>query len=314
MNSAYHEPVLSVEVIGLLNPKPGQTFVDATAGGGGHSALIAERIGSSGSLAAIDQDPEALAAAGDKLYQLSPKIELIHGNFRDLSELLDRAGIGDVDGILFDLGVSSHQLDTGERGFSFRVDAPLDMRMNPTAGMPASELLARLNEREIGRILREWGEERWSARIAQFIADRRKLKPISTTRDLVEVVEAAVPRKAWPRDIHPATRTFQALRIAVNDELTAVEEGIEAGVGRLRVGGRVAVISFHSLEDRIVKQAFQRLSGRCECPPRLPECRCGAKQIIKVLTRKPVMATEEEVKRNPRSRSAKLRAAERTAE
>ena len=313
MTSAYHEPVLSGEVISLLDPRPGQTFVDTTAGGGGHSALIAERITPDGTLVAIDQDPEALAAAGKKLYHLSPKIVLIHGNFRNLTALLDEAGIGMVDGVLFDLGVSSRQLDSAERGFSFRADAPLDMRMDPTAGTPASEMLARLDKGEITRILREYGQERWAARIAQFIEERRRTNPIATTKDLVEVVEAAIPRKAWPKDIHPATRTFQSIRIAVNDELGALEEGLKAGIDRLKVGGRIAAISFHSLEDRIVKQTFLRYSGRCECPPRLPECRCGAREVVKVLTRKPVMAADEEVQTNPRSRSAKLRAAEKTA-
>ena len=312
MRSAYHEPVLPAEVVGLLDPKPGQTFVDSTVGGGGHSALIGERLGLNGTLVAIDQDREALAASLNKLYDLSPKIVFIHGNFRNLRALLVAHGIGAVDGILFDLGVSSHQLDSGERGFSFRVEAPLDMRMESSAGVPASELLARLDRTGIEQILREWGEERWAARIAQFIDERRKGQPILTTSDLAAVVEAAIPRKAWPTDIHPATRTFQALRIAVNDELSAVQEGIRAGVEMLKIGGRIAVISFHSLEDRIVKQSFLRLSGRCQCPPRLPECRCGARQVVRILTRKPVTASEEEKKRNPRSRSAKLRVAERT--
>ena len=296
-------------MISLLDPRPGQTFVDSTAGGGGHSALIGERI-KNGTLVAIDQDPEALAAAREKLYHLSPKIVLIHGNFRNLTALLDEAGIGLADGVLFDLGVSSRQFDSAERGFSFRADAPLDMRMDPTAGMPASEMIARLDRSEITRILRDYGQERWAARIAQFIEERG---PIATTKDLVDVVEAAIPRKAWPKDIHPATRTFQAIRIAVNDELGALEEGLKAGIDRLSVGGRIAAISFHSLEDRIVKQMFLRYSGRCECPPRLPECRCGARQVVKILTRKPVTAADGEVQSNPRSRSAKLRAAEKTA-
>ena len=311
MSVAYHEPVLPAEVVSLLNPEPGQTFVDSTVGGGGHSALIAERIGASGTLVALDQDLDALAEARTRLYGLSPTIVFIHGNFRNLPALLESHGIGAVDGILFDLGVSSHQLDAGERGFSFRVDAPLDMRMDSSTGVPASELLARLDRPEIERILREWGEERWAARIAQFIADRRKENPILTTRDLAALVEAAIPRKAWPPNTHPATRTFQALRIAVNDELSAIQEGLRAGVQQLKIGGRIAVISFHSLEDRIVKQAFLRLAGRCECPPRLPECRCGAKQLVRILTRKPIVASDEEIRRNPRSRSAKLRGAER---
>ncbi len=310
MTWAYHQPVLSGEVVSLLDPRPGQTFVDSTAGGGGHSALIVERIKPNGTLVAIDQDPEALVAAGEKLYHLSPKIVLIHGNFRSLTALLDEAGIGPVDGVLFDLGVSSRQLDSAERGFSFRADAPLDMRMDPTAGLPASEMLDRLDRSEITRILRDYGQERWGARIAQFIEERG---PIATTKDLVDVVEAAIPRKAWPRDIHPATRTFQAIRIAVNNELEALEDGLKAGIDRLKVGGRIAVISFHSLEDRIVKQTFLRYSGRCECPPRLPECRCGAREVIKILTRKPVTAADGEVQENPRSRSAKLRAAEKVA-
>lgn len=311
MKWTYHEPVLSGEVVGLLDPRPGQIYVDATAGGGGHSALIAEKVAPNGRLVAIDQDPEALAATGEKLHDFSQNVILIHGNFRNLADLLDAAGIESVDGILFDLGVSSHQLDTGSRGFSFRVDAPLDMRLDPSVGVPASEFLAGLDRRDISRILRQFGGETWADRIALFIDERRKKKPLLTTKELASLVEAAIPRKAWPKDIHVATRTFMALRIAVNDELSALEQGLLAGIERLKAGGRIAVISFHSLEDRIVKQTFLRMSGRCQCPPRIPKCLCGARQVLKVLTRKPVVASLAETARNPRSRSAKLRAAER---
>lgn len=259
----------------------------------------------------MDQDLAALEQAESRLKGLSLTIIPIHGNFRNIISLLDERGISTVNAILLDLGVSSHQLDAGERGFSFRADAPLDMRMDPTAGETAAELLARLDEGEIARILWEYGEERWAARIARFIVERSVREPIRTTKLLVDAVMAAVPKAARPPDIHPATRVYQALRIAVNDELGALREALDAGVGRLAPGGRMAVISYHSLEDRIVKQTFARFAGRCQCPPGLPMCRCGATEVIRLLTRKPVVPTANEIADNPRARSAKLRVIEK---
>ncbi len=309
--SVYHRPVMAAEVVEYLDPQPGQAIVDGTAGGGGHALLLGERLGPQGTLVLIDRDPEALEAAKSRLDPLEVRKVLIHGNFRRLPGLLDSVGFGLVDGVLLDLGISSHQLDVGERGFSFRTDAPLDMRMDPSSGEPASDLIARLDRKELTRIMRDYGEERWAARIAEFIERERGANPIRTTMQLADIVKAAIPRKAWPRDIHPATRVFQALRLAVNDELGALEEAIDGVVTRLSVGGRIAVISYHSLEDRIVKRAFLRYSGRCQCPPGLPECRCGARRLLNTLTRKPVVPGEIEIRENPRARSAKLRVAER---
>jgi 16S rRNA (cytosine1402-N4)-methyltransferase len=305
----YHVPVMAGEVVRLLDPHPGQTYVDGTAGGGGHSALIAERIAPNGRLIVVDQDLEALEAVKKRFRRLSPKITAIHGNFRDLANLLDAHGISQVHGILFDLGVSSHQFDTGERGFSFRVDAPLDLRMDPSRGIPGYEVLARLSQDELKRILFQYGGERWSARIAQFI--KNAASPIETTLALGDVIKAAIPKKAWPKVIHPATRTFQALRIYVNDEIGALGAGLEAGIRRLASKGRIVVLSYHSLEDRVVKQTFLKYSGRCQCPPGVPVCNCGAARILEVLTRRPVTPEIQEIERNPRARSAKLRAAER---
>jgi 16S rRNA (cytosine1402-N4)-methyltransferase len=252
-----------------------------------------------------------LEEAESRLKGLSLSIIPIRGNFRDLSSFLDERSIPFVDGILLDLGVSSHQLDAGERGFSFRSDAPLDMRMDPTSGESAAELLARLDEPELSRIFWEYGDERWAARIAKFIVDRRANEPIVSTKQLADVVMAAVPKAARPDRIHPATRVYQSLRISVNDELGALQEALDAGIARLAPEGRIAVISYHSLEDRIVKQTFGRFAGRCQCPPGLPMCQCGATEVVKIITRKPVIPTATETTVNPRSRSAKLRVAEK---
>jgi 16S rRNA (cytosine1402-N4)-methyltransferase len=264
-----------------------------------------------GTLILVDQDPEALQEARKKLESCDLRIEYWHGNFRNVRSLLAGHGVGEVEAILLDLGVSSHQLDAAERGFSFRSDAPLDMRMDATGGSSASDLLARSSEREIAQILYEYGEERWAARIASFIVEARKTGPIQTTGQLAEIVSRAIPKKAHPPNTHPATRTFQGLRIAVNDELGALEEGLTEGVEALARGGRIAVISYHSLEDRIVKRRFARLAGACECPPGLPICQCGAREIVKIVTRKPVAPSEHEIRVNPRARSAKLRVAEK---
>jgi 16S rRNA (cytosine1402-N4)-methyltransferase len=311
MTRPYHTPVLADEVVRFLEPRPGQTIVDGTLGGGGHASLLGERLQPDGTLVVIDQDPEALTAAQDRLSSLNLVIIPIRGNFRDLPALLDGCGVREMHGLLLDLGVSSHQLDAGERGFSFRSDSPLNMRMNPEAGESAADLIARLDEAEISRILWEYGEERWAKRIAQFVVERRATEPVRSTKELADLVAAAIPKGAHPPEIHPASRTFMALRIAVNDELGALQEALDGGVRRLSQGGRIAVISYHSLEDRIVKQTFLKMSGRCQCPPRLPVCQCGAVQQLEILTRKPVVPTDHEVQRNPRARSAKLRAAKR---
>jgi 16S rRNA (cytosine1402-N4)-methyltransferase len=311
MSRPYHLPVLAEEVVRYLNPEPGDTLVDGTAGGGGHALHLSEMLQPNGTLILIDQDPEALQEARNKLEDHALTIEYVHGNFRNVRSLLTELGVKEADGILLDLGVSSHQLDAAERGFSFRSEAPLDLRMDRTKGSPASDLLARLSERELTRILKDYGEERWAARIASFIVAERQRTPILTTTQLAQIVAAAIPKKAQPPDTHPATRTFQAIRIAVNEELDALEEGLEGSVASLSTGGRIAVISYHSLEDRIVKRRFARLAGACECPSGLPVCMCGARQTVRILTRKPVTPSEQEVRANPRSRSAKLRVAEK---
>ncbi|MBO2520550.1 MAG: 16S rRNA (cytosine(1402)-N(4))-methyltransferase RsmH [Clostridia bacterium] len=306
-----HTPVLLEAVLEYLAPRPGGIYVDGTVGGGGHAAAILEAAGEGARLIGLDRDPEAIEAAGRRLAPFSQRVRLVQANFRALPQVLDAAGVARVDGILLDLGVSSHQLDREERGFSYWKDAYLDMRMGPDAPRTAAQLLAELEIGEIARILRDYGEERWAARIAQFIGEARKTRPIETAGQLVEIVKAAVPAAARRSGPHPARRTFQALRIAVNDELGALREVLESAVPRLSPGGRLVVISFHSLEDRIVKQRFAEEARGCTCPPELPVCRCGRRPRLKILTRRPVVPGPAEVAQNPRARSAKLRAAER---
>jgi 16S rRNA (cytosine1402-N4)-methyltransferase len=311
MSRPYHLPVLADEVVRYLEPGPGKTVVDGTAGGGGHALRLSEKLQPNGTLILVDKDPEALQEARKKLEACDLKIEYWHGNFRNVRSMLAEHGVNEVDGLLLDLGVSSHQLDAAERGFSFRSDAPLDMRMDAASGEPVSKMLARLPERDLARLLLELGEERWAARIASFIEQERQREPILTTAHLARIVAAAIPKKAQPPDTHPATRTFQALRIAVNDELDALEDGLDGGVDSLKPGGRIVVISYHSLEDRIVKRRFTRLAGACECPSGLPVCMCGARETVRIVTRKPVTPRDEEININPRARSAKLRVAEK---
>ncbi|HEX6989574.1 MAG TPA: 16S rRNA (cytosine(1402)-N(4))-methyltransferase RsmH [Bacillota bacterium] len=310
--STLHEPVLVGEVLHYLAPRPGGIYVDGTVGAGGHSDAILEAVDGRCRLIGIDRDPEALAAARRVLARWGEAVQLAHANYAGFEAVLDDLGIGTVDGFLLDLGVSSLQLDRPERGFSYQQDAPLDMRMDQTGGPTAADLLNRLDAGELTRILREYGEERWAARIAAFIVDARQRDRIATTAQLEAVIKAAIPAAARRRGGHPARRTFQALRIAVNDELGALSRVIEPAARRLAAGGRLVIISFHSLEDRIVKRWFQRLSRGCACPPGA-ECRCGGERILEVLTRRPVKAAEHEVRRNPRARSAKLRAARRIA-
>jgi 16S rRNA (cytosine1402-N4)-methyltransferase len=289
---------------------PGEIIVDGTVGGGGHSRAILERIMPAGRLIAFDQDEDALQAAKTNLAEFKNNTVFIKDNFANIKNVLTKLSVDGVDGILLDIGVSSYQLDEAERGFSFHHDAPLDMRMDRGSGTSAADIVNRLDAAELTRIIRDYGEELWAKRIAGFIVNRRTQDgPIETTGDLVDIIKAAIPARARRRGPHPARRTFQALRIAVNDELGVLETALRDGIDCLKPGGRFVVITFHSLEDRIVKKMFQNAAKSCECPPGLPQCICGKKALVKILTGKPVQATEQEAEENPRSRSAKLRAA-----
>ena len=303
-----HASVLLDETIKVLDPQPNGVFIDATLGLGGHTEAILETALNS-RVIGIDQDVEAIAIAKERLAKFGKRVQIVHANFSEIKRVARDAGVGPVDGIIADLGVSSLQFDSGTRGFSFRFDAPLDMRMDTEAGGgTASDLLETLSEEEIANLIYEYGEERFSRRIARRIVEKREAgEPVVTTKQLADLVEKAVKRSQNDK-IHPATRTFQALRIAVNHELEILEQFIADSIDLLKKEGRFAVITFHSLEDRIVKQTLQRLAGKCFCPPRMPKCVCGAAKIVEVLTKKPVTAGDDEVNRNPRARSAKLRA------
>lgn len=307
-----HKSVLLAETLDYLAPKNGEIFVDATLGLGGHAEAILS-ASDDVQVIGIDQDTDALSKANERLEKFDARFRSFHANFSEIKSVLAQAKVEKVDGVLSDLGVSSMQLDSETRGFSFRFDAPLDMRMNAESGdESAAELLETLSEFEIARIIYEYGEERFSRRIARRIVERRERgESVKTTKELAELIEKAVPRvgRKFKKDaIHPATRTFQALRIAVNSELEILEDFIKDSVDVLKPGGRMAIISFHSLEDRIVKQTLQKLAGKCFCPPNFPQCVCGAEKKIEILTRKPVIADEAETAENPRARSAKLRA------
>jgi len=303
---------MPTEVLSLLSPRPGGIYVDGTLGGAGHARMILEASAPDGVLVGFDRDPEALAAARQRLAPYGERIQLVRGNYAVMAESLAAFGIDAIDGFLLDVGVSSHQLDTAERGFSFQVDAPLDMRMDPESGTTAADLVNGLSLDELARIIGEYGEERWAKRIASFIVKAREERgAIERTMQLVDCVKGAIPRGAWEERIHPATRTFQALRIAVNDELGSLERGLAAGIELLAPGGRGVVISFHSLEDRIVKTVFRRYAQGCTCPRMLPRCVCGNRPRVRILTGKPVMAGDDEVAANPRARSAKVRAVEK---
>ncbi|HLM61792.1 MAG TPA: 16S rRNA (cytosine(1402)-N(4))-methyltransferase RsmH [Pyrinomonadaceae bacterium] len=303
-----HKSVLLAETVKVLKPQPSETFVDVTLGLGGHAEKILTDYDEA-RIFGIDQDSEAIAIAGRRLEKFGSRIKIFHANFSEIKSVLAEAGIEKVDGVIADLGVSSLQFDSAERGFSFRFDAPLDMRMNADDEREtAADLLAGLSEFEIARIIYEYGEERLSRRIASRIVWKREQgEPIETTKQLADLVEKVVGRGKKDK-IHPATRTFQALRIAVNSELEILEQFIRDAVEVLKKDGRLAVITFHSLEDRIVKQTFQKLAGKCFCPPRLPQCVCGASKEVEILTRKPIVPGEIELAENPRARSAKLRA------
>jgi 16S rRNA (cytosine1402-N4)-methyltransferase len=307
-----HLPVMPDEVIRFLEPKAGGIYLDGTLGGGGHAALIAERcIPGNGMLIGIDQDLEAVAAATQRLSIFGNEVKLRHGNFSELEQHLCLLGINKLDGFILDLGVSSHQLDSPERGFSFQQDAPLDMRMDGSSGDKAADLVNNLPEAELERIIREYGEERWARRIASFIVKARREAKLERTLQLVDVIKGAVPKAMWEERIHPATRTFQALRIVVNHELENLEKGLHSAISFLKPRGRGVVISFHSLEDRIVKRLFRKYSGGCTCPRQLPVCVCGVEPQLRILTNRPAVASKQEVAVNTRSRSAKLRAMEK---
>ena len=312
--SFQHEPVLLREVLQWMNVREDGVYCDGTLGGGGHSEAILQASGGSASLYGIDRDEAAIEAASERLKGFSG-FHAIRGNFHDGKELLRQAGAGPLDGVLLDLGVSSPQLDTPERGFSFHTNAPLDMRMDRSRGITAAEFLNTAEETEISRVIREYGEENWAARISAIICEHRKKKPLETTFDLVEAVDAAIPKAVRRReDGHPARRTFQAVRIAVNDELDPLEQAIRDFSDCLKVGGRFCVITFHSLEDRIVKNCFRKMEHPCICPPKAPICTCGRKPTMKVLAGGVIAPAKDETDRNPRARSAKLRVAEKIGE
>lgn len=309
-----HEPVMLAEVLEQLELGEGSVVCDCTLGGAGHSARMAAAVGKTGLLIGIDQDDMALTAARGRLDSEAPgtPVKLLKGNFGDLDELLCSAQVPGVDGFLFDLGVSSPQLDIPGRGFSYHEDAPLDMRMDPGNNtLNAAEVVNTYTEADLARILRVYGEERFAREIARQIVRRRATEPLRTTGDLVEAVKAGIPAAARRHGGHPARKSFQAIRIEVNHELDVLERGLEAAVRWLNPGGRICVISYHSLEDRIVKHVFQKHSQGCICPPDIPVCVCGHVPVLKVITRKPLVASADEVKRNPRARSAKIRVAER---
>ncbi|MDO5152083.1 MAG: 16S rRNA (cytosine(1402)-N(4))-methyltransferase RsmH [Eubacteriales bacterium] len=310
MREFHHVSVLLEECIEGLNIKPDGIYVDGTLGGAGHSSRIAAKL-TTGRLVGIDRDPVALDAARKRLQPYLERVDLVHANFSQMDNALDELGIDCVDGILLDLGVSSPQLDDGERGFSYMVDAPLDMRMNRADAQDAHVIVNSWSYEELKRILYEYGEERYAPQIAAAICRRREVSPIETTLELADIIRGAMPASALREKQHPAKRSFQAIRIAVNDELNDLSKVMEAAIPRLNRGGRLAVITFHSLEDRIVKNAMASAAKGCTCPPSFPVCVCGKKPQVKLITRKPIVSGETELERNPRARSAKLRICEK---
>ena len=306
-----HKPVLLEECLTALDIKPEGTYLDGTLGRAGHSQEILRRL-KGGRLIGIDRDMTAIEAARERLAAFGDRVTLVHGNFCDLGEILADLGVDKVDGMLFDLGVSSPQLDEAQRGFSYMHDAPLDMRMDTSAALDARQVVNTWSGEELRRILWEYGEERYAPQIARAIVRRREEKPIETTGELVEVIRSAMPASALREKQHPAKRSFQAIRIAVNGELEALAPMLRAATEGLRPGGRLAVITFHSLEDRIVKQTMRELATGCICPPEFPVCVCGRKPKLTLVTRKPIVSGPAELEENPRARSAKLRVAERT--
>ncbi|GAW67812.1 16S rRNA methyltransferase [Geoanaerobacter pelophilus] len=311
MEDFHHISVLPDEVLQALSPRSGGVYVDGTLGGAGHAGLILTASSPDGLLIGFDRDEEAIAVARKRLSVFGDRVRIIHRNFAGIAAALAEIGVEGIDGFVLDLGVSSHQLDRDERGFSFMHDAPLDMRMDRSSGESAADLVNTLPESELYRIISEYGEERWAKRVASFIVKARAERPIETTLELVDVIKGSIPKAKWEERLHPATRTFQALRIAVNEELKSLEEGLAGLLSLLKQGGRGAVISFHSLEDRIVKESFRQAATGCTCPKELPVCVCGRVPRFKLVTRKPITAGEAEVAANPRSRSAKLRVVEK---
>ena len=304
-----HKSVLLEESIQALAIRPNGIYVDGTAGGGGHSFAIASRL-TEGKLIAIDQDEAAIRAAGERLAPLGNRAQIVRNNFSNLADVLDSVNVDKIDGLLLDLGVSSHQFDEAERGFSYRSDAPLDMRMDRRQSKSAYDVVNTYSEQELKRILYEYGEERFAPRIAARIVKERAVKPIETTYQLSELIKSAMPGAAKDGG-HPAKRSFQAIRIEVNRELDVIEPAIKQAVERMHSGGRIAIITFHSLEDRIVKQAFANLASGCTCPKSLPICVCGNKPKVQLISKKPILPTEAELEENPRAHSAKLRVAEK---
>ncbi len=307
----YHTPVLLEEVISNLRCRPGGIFVDGTVGGGGHARRILETTKPDGLLIGLDRDDDALRESGERLAAFGTRVILRKANFSGLSDILSELGINRVDGILLDLGVSSHQLDTPERGFSFASDDPLDMRMDRGQEISAYEFVNQASEEELQKVIWEYGEETMAGRIARSIVRERRNGPIRTTSALSEIVVRALPSAHRRRKIHPATKTFQAIRIRINDELNSLMKAIESGIDKLKTGGRFCIISFHSLEDRIVKNSFRSWERTCVCPPDLPVCTCRRQKKLKVLTTKPILPQPVEIDMNPRARSARLRTAER---
>ena len=310
MSEFHHVSVLLEECLEALHIRPDGIYVDGTLGGAGHSSQIVRRL-TTGLHIGIDRDPVALEAAGARLAPYADRVKLVHANFSQLDQVLDSLEIEAVDGILLDLGVSSPQLDDSSRGFSYMADAPLDMRMNSQDSLSAYDVVNGWSQEELRRILFEYGEERYAPQIAGAIVRAREAKPIASTLELVDVIRSAMPPQALREKQHPAKRSFQAIRIAVNDELGAVRRVMEVAIPRLRPGGRLAVITFHSLEDRIVKNAMAEAARGCTCPPSFPVCVCGNKPKVKILTKKPIVSGPEELERNPRARSAKLRVCEK---
>ena len=310
MSEFYHVSVLLQECIDGLDIKPDGIYVDGTLGGAGHSSQIAKRL-TTGRLIGIDRDPVALKAAGERLAPYADRVTLVHSNFCEIKQVLEDLGIAGVDGILLDLGVSSPQLDEASRGFSYMADAPLDMRMNSEDPLSAYDVVNTWEHSELKRILYDYGEERYAPQIASAICRRREQKPIETTLELVDVIRSAMPPAALREKQHPAKRSFQAIRIAVNDELGSVEKVMKDAIPCLNPGGRLAIITFHSLEDRIVKKGMAAAAEGCTCPPSFPVCICGNKPKVKLVSRKPIVASDEELEVNPRSRSAKLRVCEK---
>ena len=307
-----HKSVLLHETVDSLNIRPDGIYVDGTLGGGGHASLVCSRLGENGRLIGIDQDADAIAAATERLKPYGGRVTIVRNNYENIDTVLAELGISGVDGIYLDLGVSSYQLDTAERGFTYREDAPLDMRMDQRNAETAADIVNGYSEMELYRIIRYYGEDRFAKNIAKHIVRARQEKPLETTGELIEVIKAAIPAKVRATGGHPAKRTFQAIRIELNKELEVLEHSIDKMIGLLNPGGRLSIITFHSLEDRIVKNKFKENENPCVCPPDFPVCMCGRKSRGKVVTRKPIVPTGQEIEENKRSKSSKLRVFEKS--